>query len=248
MSSSASATSYDAHFGGGGGSGGGGGGGSKDVDDAVMAAIQSGTSSAAPVADSAQNPRKRPNTTKTRELTLVLKDGRMTVDYDLMTSSKVIKVLLGQDDDGSGSDGSDSEDEDTTRDIEVPLRTIDLETMKIVVDYLEYHRTREFTPVPCPLPSNQVDEMVKDAYDKALITKADKEDQSAYVSRMAGLANAGEFLDIEPFTQLFQMALAVLLKGVTQEQAFVNFGLPPDTKITPEMKADIEKRYPQFAM
>lgn len=175
-------------------------------------------------------------------VTLILSDGKMVLPRKIALKAALIHATVGESVPAEDGDGSGSEDEDET--VEVPLPTVTMAVMKTVVSFLKHHATKPYTPVPKPLPSKNMEDLVKDKFDLALVTKPDEEDIRVFLARTSQLLSTAEYLGIAPLIQLCMVPFAVRLKGVQQSQALENFGLPADTPFTKEDEEQILRDYP----
>ena len=190
------------------------------------------------------SPAKRPCVVPTRALVLTLKDGQLELAGRVAAQSGMLKEILN----GSNSEeceyGSDSEDDESPEPVVVPLPTVTMATMKTIVAFLEHHTSHPYTPVPKPLPSKIITDIVKDEFDLELVSKADDEDLKAFIDRLCTLMSSAEYLDIPPLVKLCMVPFAVRLKGVDRAQALANFGLDPNKEFTKEDEEEILTNYP----
>ena len=161
---------------------------------------------------------------------IITKEGSsVIVDKNYLLLNQYFKDLLQEDDE------SDMEDDDKSIP-EIKLETIDLKTLKLVIEFGEHHLKHEEDtqmirdlqkPLVGPI-SNSISE-----FDKKFL---DKMDQSQLIS----IITASNFLNNKPLLDLGCAMVASMIKGKSTDQIRGMFGIEND--FTPEEDEEIKKQ------
>ncbi len=91
---------------------------------------------------------------------------------------------------------------------EISMEHIESVTLKRIVDYMEYHTKNPPVEIPKPLPSSNLAEFVKDAFDLELVGWMDESQSNMYKMMLAS-----NFLACMPLVNLSCAKFAALIKG-----------------------------------
>lgn len=188
------------------------------------------------------------------KISIVLKNGRITIPLAYAVQSGVLAHALGAKPSGSMEDqsGSDDEDEDAggggAAMREVPFPNMTVEDMTTVVKYMKHHKDHPVTVIPQTVPGTDLKAFVTDPFDLALVLHDEAvEDIPAYLDRISAGMIAADFLNMQPLVHLYASALAVRLRGASRAKVMENFGLDPETTFTQEEEDTILAENPWLA-
>ena len=118
----------------------------------------------------------------------------------------------------------------------IEVKQVPADTMARVVEYLEHHKGKEPEPLPCPVRSIQMSQIVSDKWDATWIDAFDKK-------TIFEVILAANYMDIKPLLHLGCAKIATLIKQLSQED--INRIIAEEEnyrKEHPEEKADEEKK------
>ena len=101
------------------------------------------------------------------------------------------------------------EGDDTATTIEI--RQVPAETLKHVVDYLQHHKGKEPDPLPCPVRSIHMKQIVSDKWDADWIDAFDKK-------TIFEVILAANYMDIKSLLHLGCAKIATLIKQLDQKE------------------------------
>lgn len=130
----------------------------------------------------------------------------------LVKHSKLLETLTG---------GVDVDESDTCfDDMEpIPVFSVATDTLKNIISFLEMCDKQQLKPIPKPLPSNILKDVVKPPVFGDWINGFDTD-------QTANLVLAAHYMDIHSLLQLSCAHMATFIKGKTVEEIRESFGLP----------------------
>ncbi len=171
----------------------------------------------------------------------ITKEGnKFDVPLEHALQSKMVKVLVDKFNAESGAEDEDSdhsEDEDAEDVVEIPISTVDNDTLARIIKYMAHHFNNPAAPIVSPLTSNNLNDSVSDPFDRDFITV----EQNVLHSLVA----ASTYLDVEPLLKLACTQIAAKIYGHTPEEAYAYFGITGD--LTDEELAKVYQQYPFLA-
>lgn len=122
--------------------------------------------------------------------------------------------------------------------IAFPVPGIAPETMPDLIKYLQHHNGKELAPIPSPLRSREMKDVVFDPFDAEFINEVQGRNSQ---QPLYDLILAANYLDIRSLLHLGCAKVASLIKGKTKDEmkAILRRGLPPLTK---EQEAELDAK------
>jgi len=112
---------------------------------------------------------------------------------------------------------------------EIPLPNVNRKTLKVIIDYLEYHKNNATSEIQKPLKSSNMQELVCE-WDYIFLNNLDLNNTFAIIL-------AANYMDIKSLLELTCAAIATKIKGKTPEQIRETFNIEND--FTPEEEAAV---------
>jgi S-phase kinase-associated protein 1 len=155
----------------------------------------------------------------TAMVTLVSQEGnKLEVKASVIKKSELCVTMLDDADD----------DEDTAQ--EIPLPNVKDETLKKVIEFLEYHSENEFKEIEKPLKSADM---------KEVVSEWDAEFVSVENEKLFELILAANYMDVKDLLDLTCAKVASMCKGKTPEEIRVTFNIVND--FTPEEEKQVRE-------
>merc|ERR1719495_3050484 len=95
--------------------------------------------------------------------------------------------------------------------ISIEIRQVPAETLKHVIDYLQHHKGKEPEPLPCPVRSIHMAQIVSDKWDATWIDAFDKK-------VIFEISLAANYMDIKSLLHLGCAKIATLIKQLDQKE------------------------------
>lgn len=154
-------------------------------------------------------------------INLVSKEGDVyEVPIDIAKMSKLVEETI--------SDDMDDDDDASVKDI--PLPNVRASVLAKVIEYCTHYATEPMDPIQTPLKSDKVDGLVQKWY--ADFCKVDR-------VMLFELVTAANFMDIKPLLDLTCLAVAVEIKGKSEEELRTMFNI--SNEFSPEEEAQVRE-------
>jgi len=170
------------------------------------------------------------------ECKIVLKTTKGTkfeIDEESARLSKLIETTLGSKNDEENDSGSEEEDDQPVVH-EVLITKVPDEDLAVFVKFVAQYKKTPYNVVK-PLETND--------FTKAIPHKFFRDLVPTDLTRIYSLVNSANYLDCEPFLDLFCTKLATLLKGRTDEELSKTFGVDM-AEFTEEVEEKIQEENP----
>jgi S-phase kinase-associated protein 1 len=123
---------------------------------------------------------------------------------------------------------------------EINMEHINSDILKLIATYLEYHEENTPGALPMPLPSSNLDTIIKDNFDLKFV----KDNLASNQPNMFNMILAANYLEIPSLLHLSCATYASMLKGKTPQQIRETFGIKGT--YDPSEEDEVRKKYAKF--